>query len=211
MLRIGLTGGIATGKSTVGALMAAAGAIVVDADAVAHTVTAPDGEAYAGVVAAFGSDILQPDGHIDRVRLGARVFSDEQARLQLNQLVHPAVLERLRAEEARYRAEAETAGKNYLLVLMIPLLYETQLEQVVDQIVVVYCPPDVQLERLMSRNGLSREAAQQRLDAQLPIDEKAARADYLIDNSLTPAITRQNVNEFLGECIWEPYEPLVSA
>lgn len=211
MLRIGLTGGIATGKSTVGALMAAAGAIVIDADTVAHAVMAPDGPAYAGVVAAFGTEILQPDGQIDRVRLGARVFSDEQARLQLNQLVHPAVLQSLQAEAARYRAEALAKGKNYLLVLMIPLLYETQLEELVDRIVVVYCPPAVQLERLMSRNGLSREAAQQRLDAQLPIDEKAARADHLIDNSLTPAITRQNVNEFLGECIWEPYEPLVSA
>lgn len=111
MLRIGLTGGIATGKSTVGALMAAAGAIVIDADAVAHAVMAPDGPAYAGVVAAFGTEILQPDGQIDRVHLGARVFSDEQARLQLNQLVHPAVLQNLQTEEARYRAEALATGK----------------------------------------------------------------------------------------------------
>ncbi|HEY9843103.1 MAG TPA: dephospho-CoA kinase [Candidatus Obscuribacterales bacterium] len=211
MLRLGLTGGIASGKSTVALIMQEAGAIVLDADGIVHDLMARGGAAYDQVVAAFGKEILDAQGNIDRRRLGNQVFSDEKARLRLNEVVHPLVREELKAAEARYR-QAETAqGRNWLLVMMIPLLFESKLTSYVDRTVLVYCPEQRQLERLMSRNGFSAAEAQMRIKAQLSIEAKVGLADEIIDNSRDLAWVRQEVNRVLGELIWDPYEPASSA
>lgn len=211
MLRLGLTGGIASGKSTVGQLMSEAGAILLDADTIAHGLIARGGSAYDQVVAAFGASILDAEGNIDRMKLGAVVFGDEAARLQLNGIVHPHVRQVLKAEEARYRELETAAGKNWLLVMMIPLLYESNLAHFVDRSVVVYCPSDQQLQRLMARNALSEAEARKRIEAQLSIEAKVELADDVIDNSRDLAWTRQEVQRVLGELSWEPYIPASSA
>lgn len=207
MLRIGLTGGIASGKSTVGDMLQAAGAIVLDADAIVHDLLSPRGAAYDRVVQAFGPEILDSDREIDRRRLGSLVFGDEAARLRLNGLVHPLVREALKAAEADYRRAEAEVGRNWLLVMMIPLLFESKLRDYVDLAVVVYCPEAMQLERLMSRNGFSEPEARARIHAQLSIEAKVELADKVIDNSRDLAWTRQEVQRILGELTWDPYEP----
>ncbi|PKL75738.1 MAG: dephospho-CoA kinase [Candidatus Melainabacteria bacterium HGW-Melainabacteria-1] len=207
MLRLGLTGGIASGKSTVGQMLHEAGAIVLDADAIVHGLLAKDGSAYDQVVEAFGPSILAPDLSIDRRLLGEIVFADESARLRLNELIHPLVRQTLKAKEDDYRALEQTQGKSWLLVMMIPLLYESNLAHYVDQTVLVYCPADQQLARLMERNGFSREQALARIGAQLPIEAKVELADEVIDNSRDLDWTRQEVQRVLGEFTWDRYDP----
>lgn len=211
MLRLGLTGGIASGKSTAAELMRQAGAIVLDADAIAHQLLTADGAGYAPVLEAFGHDLLDDQGQIDRRKLGAQVFADDSARLRLNALIHPLVRQTLAAAVASYRQQETAAGKNWLLVLMIPLLFESGLTDTVDLTAVVYCPEPIQLQRLMQRNGFSETEARQRMAAQLPIDEKAQRADKIIDNSRGLAELRQEVQRILGELTWEAYAPSPSA
>ena len=177
MKLIGLTGGIATGKSTFAAALRALGAPVVDADALARAAVAKGAPALAAIVAEFGPDVLQGDGELDRKRMAARVFADPPARARLEAIVHPAV-------RALFRAELErlAASNAPLAFYDVPLLYEAGLEAQVDLVVVVWAPRDVQLARLEARDGLARPDAERRLAAQLPIDEKAARADVVVAN-----------------------------
>ncbi len=205
MIRLGLTGGIASGKSTVAVLMAEAGAIILDADTIAHDLIAKGESAYDLILDAFGDSILDSVGQIDRRRLGSIVFGDEQAIKRLNAIVHPQVRAKLKAEEARYRSLEEAQGKNWLLVMMIPLLYESNLAHMVDKSVLVYCPANQQLERLMARNGFNQTEAEQRLAAQLPIETKVELADQVIDNSRDREYTRQEVKRVLGELSWDPF------
>ena len=205
MYRIGLTGGIASGKSAVARMLAEAGACVVDTDTLAHQLMAPGQPVYQAVVDAFGPEILALDGQIDRRILGARVFSHEADRLKLNQLVHPAVREGLRQAEAALRAQEAQQQKNFLLVLVIPLLYENNLAHLADQTIVVYCPEDVQKKRLMARNGFSAEEAEARIRSQLSIEIKAEKADEVIDNSQDLENTREQLNWILGELTWDRY------
>jgi dephospho-CoA kinase len=175
---IGLTGGIATGKTTFAATLRARGVPVVDADVLARAVVEPGQPALAQLVKAFGQDVLGPDGSLDRKRLGARIFADPAARRKLEAITHPAIREAMIAETLRLDA----AGHD-LAFYDAPLLFEVGLDQGMDSVVVVYAPRAAQLERLAARDGTSPADAQARLAAQWPIDEKAARADFVVDNT----------------------------
>ncbi|MEK8212637.1 dephospho-CoA kinase [Paenibacillus sp. FSL L8-0463] len=186
---MGLTGGIASGKSTVSALFVEKGARLVDADAIAREVMLPGHPVLAAAVLHFGEGILLPDGTLNRTKLGEIVFHDPKALQVLNQLTHPAI----RQEIKKRMNTMEQEDPQRLTIVDIPLLYESELDNLFAQIVVVYVPREVQLDRLMERNGLSLEQAQGRLDAQLDIELKRRRADYIIDNSGTLAQTEQQV------------------
>jgi dephospho-CoA kinase len=178
MLRVGLTGGIACGKSRVRRRLEAAGLATLDLDAVAHDVMAPGGAAYDDVVAAFGTRIVARDGTIDRVALGGLVFGDRAARSRLDGLVHP----RVREEEGRRAGEVEAEGHE-VLVSDAALLVEAGVHLRFDRLVVVHCPPDVQQERLVARDGIPAVAARARIDAQMPIAEKRRFAHLEVDTS----------------------------
>jgi dephospho-CoA kinase len=199
--RIGLTGGIGSGKSTVARLLADLGARVIDADRIVHELQAPGTPLLAEIVRAFGPGILRPDGSLDRPALGAIVFQDPEARTRLNQIVHPRVGE----EMARREREAREAGAP-LVVLDVPLLLEgrkagtgTAARLGFDAIVVVWVPEALQIERTMARDGCSREEALRRIHAQMPLDEKRTLADHVIDNAGTPDETARQVRELYAK------------
>lgn len=181
MLRVGLTGGLASGKSFVAAVLSDLGCHVIHADALGHAVLAPDGEAYHDVIAEFGSGILDSGGSIDRKRLGALVFSDAERLAVLNSLVHPAVFER------QERWMAEMAGRDPLGIAVVEaaIMYETGSDTRYQKMIVAVCSEEQQIERAMKRDQLSREEVLARLRRQLPLREKAARADYVVDTSGT--------------------------
>jgi dephospho-CoA kinase len=174
---VGLTGGIATGKSTFAEALRARGAPVVDADALARAAVAPGTPALAEIARAFGPAVIAPDGGLDRKRMGALVFADADARRRLEAITHPAVRAAMAAETARLAA----AGHD-LAFYDTPLLFEVGLDRTLDAVVVVFAPPDVQRVRLAARDGLGPAEADARLAAQLPIAEKAARADFVVEN-----------------------------
>jgi dephospho-CoA kinase len=192
MLRVGLTGGIACGKSHVLRRMARAGFHVLDLDRVAHEVMAPGGSAYADVVAAFGPSVLAPDRTIDRKALGARVFTDAEARARLNALVHP----RVREEEARQVAGMASAE---ILVVDAALLVEAGVHLRFDRLVVVDCPPGEQLRRLRLRDGLGEDEARARLGAQMPGEEKRQFAHLVLDASGSLEETDRGIDALLEE------------
>jgi dephospho-CoA kinase len=176
--RIGLTGGIASGKSTVAGLFAGRGVPVLDTDRIARDVVEPGEPALAAVVAEFGSGILGPDGRLDRAALRARIFSDPEARRTLEAILHPAI----RAELARQSA---SAGGPYQ-VLVIPLLVEGGRIDAVDRILVVDCPVEIQLERVKTRDGEAAESAARILAAQASREARLAAADDVIVNAGSP-------------------------
>jgi dephospho-CoA kinase len=191
MLRVGLTGGIGTGKSYVLRRLRAAGVPAVDADILAREAVAPGSAGLAAVVERFGADVLTADGTLDRARLGALVFRDDAARRDLEQIVHPIVR---RGIAAFFESLAKDTA---LAVADIPLLYETHRERQFDKVVVVACAPATQVSRVMARDGLSQEEAERRVAAQLPIGEKARRADYVIRTDGTHAETDAQIARLL--------------
>ncbi|HUQ33336.1 MAG TPA: dephospho-CoA kinase [Pyrinomonadaceae bacterium] len=179
MLRVGLTGSIGVGKSYVSSVLAELGCHVLDADATAREVVAPGTEGLGAVVAAFGVEVTQPDGTLDRARLGAIVFADSRKRLLLNSILHPLII---RAQDERLRAwEAEDAEG--IAIVDAALMIESGGYSRFDYLIVVHCRPLIQLERLMARSSLSREEAKRRIAAQMPQEEKKTYADFLIDTS----------------------------
>ena len=200
---IGLSGGIGTGKSSVSRMFAAQGAVVIDADAIVHELQARGMPLVAEIAAAFGPGVLDSAGGLDRVALGAVVFRDPEARTRLNQIVHPKV----GAEFARRVAAARASGAR-VLVLDIPLLFEgrragtgSAARMDFDATVLVYAPEALQVERQISRDGCSRDEALRRVRAQIPIEEKKALADYVIDNSGTLEETERQVREVLSQIL----------
>ena len=195
-LRIGLTGGIGSGKSLVAGFFRELGAAVVDADAIAREVMAPGGPAYDAVMRAFGSGVIGADGMLDRKALAARIFGDTAARMQLNALTHPHIRRRLAEEAERLSAQRGVE----VVVLDIPLLLETTDGRYLrlDGIVVVDATDEVRLARLSARDGLSPADTRMRLEAQMPLREKVARADWVIDNNGSPEATRAQVG-----ALWE--------
>ena len=175
MLVVGLTGGIGAGKSTVSGLLAARGAVIVDADAIAREVVEPDGPAYQGVVDRFGSEVLLPDRHLDRAALAAIVFSDADALKDLNAIVHPAVggviAERL----------AEESSTDHVVILDVPLLVESGRGDMGGTIV-VDCQPEEALRRAVAR-GLPEDDVRRRMANQVSREERLAKADFVVDNS----------------------------
>lgn len=185
MLKVGLTGGLASGKSFVARIFRECGARVIEADKIGHAVLLPDGAAYRKVVAEFGDGILQPDGHIDRKALGAIVFGAPDRLERLNALVHPHVFRR--QEEFFEAAAAEDPAA--VTVVEAAILIETGGRERYDRIVLAYCPPEVQVERFIAREGGTEEQARARMARQMPLDEKIPYADYLIDTSGSKADT----------------------
>jgi dephospho-CoA kinase len=190
MLKIALTGGIATGKSYVLDRFRGLGVPTLDADVLVHGIEAPGTEATAAIAARFGADVLATDGSVDRAKLGSIVFRDPDARRDLEAIVHPAVH---RAIAAGVRA-FELTGSSPFAVVDVPLLYETGGEDRFDRVIVVVCPPELQIVRLAAR-GLSEEASRQRLAAQWPTDKKAARADFVVRTDGTFEETNRQVDE----------------
>lgn len=178
---VGLTGGIASGKTTFAGALRARGVPVVDADALARAAVAPGTPALAEIARLFGAGVLAPDGSLDRKKLGAVVFADAAARKRLEAVTHPAV----RAAMAEETARLASAG-HPLAFYDTPLLYEVGLDRILDCVVVVWAPRDVQRARLQARDGLGADEAEARLAAQIPVDEKAARADFVVENAGAP-------------------------
>jgi dephospho-CoA kinase len=192
VLRVGLTGGIGAGKSEVSRRLAAHGAVVIDADAIAREVVAPGTPGLARVVAAFGPEVLQAGGSLDRARLGSIVFADPALRERLNAIVHPLVGERMRALEA-------AAGPDAIVVHDVPLIAENGLAASYDVVVVVDAPPRVQLDRLVRQRGLSREQATARMAAQASREQRLAIAGLVVDNSGSLAELDRQVGELWSE------------
>jgi dephospho-CoA kinase len=178
-LRVALTGDIATGKSYCLARFATLGAPTIDADLLARQAVAPGTAGFEAIRARFGAAVLTPDGRLDREALARIVFADADARHALEAIVHPAVY----AAVGRWFETVGRSGQAAIGIADVPLLYETGHASEFDAVIVAACPADQQLERLMARSGLSREAASQRIAAQWPMAEKTSRADYLIDTS----------------------------
>jgi dephospho-CoA kinase len=191
MQKIGLTGGIATGKSYVAEALRRHGIPVIDADAIAHGVMAGGTEAAAAIAARFGPDILAADGAVDRRKLGPIVFADSSARRELEAIVHPAIH---RSITAGLRA-FELLGHDTVIVA-VPLLFETGTAADYDRVIVTACTPARQVERLMAR-GLTEASARQRIAAQLPTEEKAARADFVINTDGSFEETDRQIAAFL--------------
>jgi dephospho-CoA kinase len=196
MLKIGLTGGIATGKSYVLSQLRLRGIPCLDADELAHGVTAAGTEATAAIAERFGQDVLAADGSIDRKKVSAIVFADPAARRELEALTHPAVY---RAIEAGLRAFA-LIGEDPFAVVDVPLLYETGAEKMFDKVIVTTCSAETQLQRLLGR-GMTEEAARQRLAAQWPAEQKAQRADFVITTDGTFAETDAQLDAVLAQIL----------
>jgi dephospho-CoA kinase len=193
---IGLTGGIATGKSTVAGMLAARGAVVVDADLLAREVIAPGQPGYDEVLARFGRQVVDGSGAVDRAALGAIVFADPAARADLEAITHPRIGALMQA-----RLRDALASPAPLAVADVPLLFENGRETVFPQTLLVYAPAEVQLLRMRQRDGLDAQAARQRLDAQMPIDEKRARATWVIDNGGSLDDTRAQVGAWWDDVV----------
>jgi len=194
MLKIGLTGGIATGKSYVLDQFRRRGVPCLDADEIAHGVEAPGTEATAAIAARFGAGVLAGDGSVNRAKLGPIVFADPAARRELEAIVHPAVY---RAIAAGVRA-FELTGTHAFAIVDVPLLYETGAAQTFDRVIVTACPPQIQIARLKAR-GLSEDAARQRLAAQWPTEKKVARADFVIATDGAFEETDRQVEEIITQ------------
>jgi dephospho-CoA kinase len=182
VLKVGLTGGIGSGKSTVSALLASYGAVVVDADVIAREVVEPGTPGLAAVVEEFGPEVVLPDGSLDREALGAVVFDDAARLAALNAIVHPLVGERMQ----QVQDEAEAAGAP-VVVLDVPLLAENHLESLYDEVVVVDCPVEVAVQRLVDQRGMAEADARARIAAQATREQRLAVATHVLDNSGTPA------------------------
>ena len=191
---VGLTGGIATGKSTVTRMFLDQGIPVIDTDKIARDLFHHDTEVYRDILAHFGEDILLTDHTINRKKLGKIVFANKQKRDTLNGIVHPHVYKMVDKEIELF----EELGKS-IIVLDIPLLFETGYEGRCDKTIVVYTTKEKQLERLMERDAITKEYAQMKIDAQLSMDEKMEKADYVIDNSHSILHTKKDFNSILEE------------
>ena len=194
MLNVGLTGGIASGKSTVAKMFEDKGAYLIDFDALAHFAEEPDQPAWKAIVEFFGTDILNEDGTINRAKLGQIVFADQEKLFRLNSIVHPAVFDlwRRRIEDIR------EMNPRAIVVSDVPLLIEVSMQHLFDVVILVYVSPEDQIRRLQERNEYSRKEAESRLDTQMPIDEKIPHADFVIDNKGPLETTRSVVN-----AVWE--------
>ena len=195
MLKVGLTGSIAVGKSYVLGVLAELGCHVIDADQIARDVVEPGTKGLELIRNAFGDEVLGAEGRLDRSKLGAIVFLDEGKRTQLNALLHPLIIA---AQDERIRELQET-DPNGIVVIDAALMIESGGYRRLDKLIVVYCRREIQLERLMSRNGLSRQAAEQRINSQMPQEEKKKYADFLIDTSGDFADTRAQVEAVFME------------
>ncbi|MGO9137684.1 MAG: dephospho-CoA kinase [Syntrophales bacterium] len=205
MLKVGLTGGIASGKSTVAKMFEDEGAYLIDFDELAHFVEEPDQPAWKAIVEFFGREILNEDGSINRAKLGQIVFSDQEKLSRLNSIVHPAVFDlwRRRIEDIRQM------NPRAIVVSDVPLLIEVSMQHLFDVVILVYVSPEDQISRLRERNEYSRKEAESRLDKQMPIDEKIPYADYVIDNKGPIETTRSIVSAVWDELLMRERKNLI--
>ena len=194
---LGLTGGIGSGKSMVLSMFANLGAEVIAADQLAREVVEPGQPALEEIATAFGRDMLMPDGRLDRGKLARIIFADPVARARLNAITHPRIQERMATEMAL------RGSRPGLLIVDIPLLYENDRSDTVESVIVVWVDAKTQLRRLTERDGLTPDEARQRIAAQMPLDEKRARADLVVDNSGSRENTRRQV-----EVIYRRFAPI---
>lgn len=187
---IGLTGGIASGKSTVARLLAELGATVINADEVGHEVFKPETEAWREVIAAFGAEVKAEDGTIDRKKLGKIIFSDPQARERLNRIMHPRILQAIREKLEAYRQRGEK-----VVVIEAPLLLEAGWSILVDEVWVTSASEETILRRLISRSGLSELDALARIRAQMPLEERFKRAHVIIDTECSFSELKEKVKQ----------------
>ena len=187
MIIAGLTGGIATGKSTVSRFLSEAGALIIDADKISREVVSQGTAGYNEILSFFGRTILLPDGEIDRKRLGEIIFNDSEKKAHLDAIVHPRVFER----SAEMIAQISTQTPDAVVILDIPLLLEADMGNDLAELIVVYVPEILQLKRLMKRDGIDEQAAMARIRSQMPIEEKRKRATVVIDNSRTLSDSRR--------------------
>lgn len=197
LMIVGLTGGIATGKTTVANMLRRAGADIIDADRIAHEVVAPGEPAWNDIQTAFGKAVLRPDHTIDRKLLGAIVFDDADLRRRLEEIVHPRVFSRIEVQVA----DCQKKNKNALIIQDIPLLMETGAQSRFSEVILVYVPPETQLQRLIQRDRISTSEAQARIEAQMPIDAKRELATIIIDNSGSLAHTEKQVQQVYARLV----------
>ncbi len=189
MLRVGLTGGIATGKSTVGAMFVELGCHLIESDQIAHQLFEPGQAVHAAVVKQFGNRVLALDGTIDRQILGDIVFKDPKARAKLNSLVHPAIIQR----QQEWLKDMEAQDPHGIAIVDAALMIEVGTYKNYDKVIVVTCSPEIQRERLRARSALSEEKIESRIRSQMPNEEKTKYADFVIDNSGSVESTRVQV------------------
>lgn len=191
---VGLTGGISSGKSTVSSYLKQLKIPVIDADEVARKVVEPNSQGAIEIRKAFGSDVFEEDGSLNRQKLGALIFSNAENRQKLDNLLQPLIKIMILEKIEEYRQKGET-----MIVLDLPLLFEKQYEELCEEIIVVYVPRELQLERLMNRNQYTKQEALSRIDSQLSIEEKRKRATVLLDNQGTIRQLYQQVEQWLVE------------
>ena len=194
-MNIGLTGGIASGKSTVSNLLVERGALLVDADRIAREVVLPGSPVLDKIAELFGTDMLLKDGSLDRKRLGEVVFASEEQRKVLEGVTHPAIRHEMIAQMSRLEGE----HPDKLVVVDVPLLFESGLTEMFESVVVVYVPREIQLQRLIQRDGIDAVQAERRLQSQWDIEEKRTLADVVIDNSQGLEYTEQQVERFWSQ------------
>jgi len=195
-LIVGLTGGIVGGKSTVASMFKYLGAKIIDADKLGHSVILPNKPAWKKIVKIFGKDILQNDLTIDREKLGKIVFANQTLLKKLNEITHPEITKIIKEEIDS--AKNKTHNQEKVLIIDAALIYEAKIDRFMDKIIVVYIDKDEQIKRLIKRNNLYKDEALKRVRSQIPMEEKAKMADYVIDNSSSLDKTREQV-----EKIWQ--------
>ncbi len=189
---IGLTGGIASGKSTIASFFKDSGFPVIETDQIAKTILQPGSDAFNAVVKHFGEEILLSEGIINRKALGERIFKDERERDILNQIVHPEV-----RTITQSKADVLKKEGHAIIVIDVPLLFEAGFDQDVDLTLVISVPKEIQIERLMARDGIEKAYALKKINAQMPLKEKRKRADFVIDNRGSILDTKNQFNELL--------------
>jgi len=194
-LSFGLTGGVACGKSTVARYFQDLGAYIIDADRIGHELIEPGRDAYQEILDHFGKEILDPGGRIDRKKLGPKVFVDPQQLRLLDAILHPRIIARVQ----ELAAEQQRRNPHAVVIIDAALIFESGIGGTMRKIMVAWCRPDQQLERLMAKTGVSREEAERRIQAQMPAEEKFRRADYRIDCSGSKERTREQVEALYPE------------
>lgn len=189
---IGLTGGIASGKTTVSDYLKKRGYVVLDADAYSKKTTAKNGPAIPAIIEAFGADIVSESGELDRKKLGSIIFNDADKRRELNEIVHPLIRKMMNADEEKYIQKGH-------VFLDIPLLFENGLNERCDLVVTVFVDRDTQIKRLTARNDLTVEEAEARINSQMPLTEKVQKSDFRLDNNGTVEMLYEQIDRFTGD------------
>ena len=197
MKMIGLTGGIATGKSIVASVFREMGAIILDADVIARVVVLPHQPAWKDIVEFFGPEVVNEDQSLNRAKIGEIVYNNPDSLKELNSITHPRIMQYYKDELHRIKIEQPDA----IVVLEVPLLYETNMDRLCQQVVVVYVDHETQIKRLMKRDNISYADAIKRVEAQMPMDEKVRRADFVIDNRSSMEETKEKATKYYNEIL----------